>query len=158
MKTERVDVNIEKFIAFHKDRITLLNEFEKQKRHGKLIFQICFLGFESLARVLYPKEESSGKRFKNILSKIIDKKEAERLYDYWRNPLIHEGFISNPWTALENEDDAFLSYSEKKMRTSVEHPPGSMVSIYNDATEYLRDFFKKGGVKKVEIRWKKVRS
>jgi hypothetical protein len=64
---ETVIIDIEKFVLFHKSRVSLSKEFAKNKSHGRLIFQIAFLGFESLAKLLYPNMES-GKRFIELLS------------------------------------------------------------------------------------------
>ena len=153
---EKVIINIEKFVQFHKSRIVLLNDLLNNKAHGRLIFQIAFLGFESLAKLLYPKESDSGNRFISLLSvpnRGIDKKTAMELY-IWRNALIHEGFIASPWTTLEawNEDDvSFLSYPENKLRSSVEYPPGSIISIYENLIEHLEEAFKKSNTKEIEF-------
>jgi hypothetical protein len=153
---ERVIVNIEKFVLFHKKRVSLLKEFAKSKSHGRLIFQISFLGFESLAKVLYPKE-SSKKRFISLLSLPnagVRKEEAEKLYNDWRCALIHQGFIANPWTTLEmwGEDDiVFLSYPENKLRSSTEYPPESIIAMYANRIQYLDDLFKKNKLKEIEL-------
>ena len=154
---EKVIVDIEKFVLFHKNRVSLLKEFAKSKSHGRLIFQISFLGFESLARILYPKESLVGKRFISLLSLPnvgVGEKEAAHLYDYWRNSLIHEGFIAYPWTTLEmwgEYDIVFLSYPENKLRSSTEYPPESIIAIYENLIQYLDDFFKKKNIKKIEL-------
>lgn len=153
---EKIIVDIEKFVLFHKNRISLLKEFAKNKEHGKLIFQISFLGFESLAKLLYPNMKS-GKRFIELLSLPnmgITKGEATSLYVNWRNSLIHQGFIADPWTTLEawsDYDIAFLSYPENKLRSSTEYPPESIIAIYESRIEYLEDFFKKINTKEVEF-------
>jgi len=153
MKKEgKVILNIDKFIFFHKERVSLLKEFLQKKIHGRLIFQISFLGMESLARVLYQDEKSSRIRFVKLLSlpnKGITKKEAEKLYDYWRNSLTHNGFIKFPWTTLEGwgEDDKnFLSFPDG-FKSSTEFPPGSIISIYEILIDYFRDYFKEQNVK-----------
>ena len=152
---EKVIVDIEKFVLFHKNRVSLLKEFAKNKSHGKLIFQISFLGFESLAKLLYLKENySSKKRFIELLSIPIGEKEATHLYKHWRTSLIHQGFIATPWTLLEawSEDDiAFLSYPENKLRSSTEYPPESIIAIYENLTNHLDNFFKKANTKKIEF-------
>ncbi len=154
---EKVILDIEKFILFHKNRISLLKEFAKNKSHGRLIFQICFLGFESLARILYLEEKWSRKRFISLLSLPnlgVTKEEAEILYEYWRCSLTHQGFIDAPWNTLEmwgEYDIIFLSYSENKLRFSTEYPPESMISIYENRIQYLDDFFKKKNLKEIEI-------
>jgi len=153
---KRVKVDIEKFVRFHKDRITLLKEFRDKKIHGRLIFQISFLGFESLAKLLYLKEPNSKNRFISLLSIShvgIEKYKAEELYNFWRNSLIHQGFISYPWTILEgwDEDDtSFLSFPDG-LKSSVEYPPGSIIAIYESLTKYLEDYFKEKGIKKIEL-------
>ncbi|MEK6899387.1 MAG: hypothetical protein AABW79_04805 [Nanoarchaeota archaeon] len=154
---KNIIVDIESFILFHKNRISLLKEFAKNKSHGKLIFQISFLGFESLARLLYPKENDSSKRFIDLLSLPnmgVDRNTATELYGFWRNSLTHQGFIAYPWTTLEawsEYDIPFLSYPENKLRTSTEFPPESMIAIYESRIEYLEDFFKKTEAKKLEF-------
>ena len=154
---EKVIVDIEKFVSFHKSRITLLNEFAKNKIHGRLIFQISFLGFESLAKLLFLDETSSKARFISLLSipnHGITKDEATKLYEDWRCSLIHQGFIAKPWNTLENwseYDITFLSYPENKLRSSTEYPPESIIAIYESRIEYLEDFFKKTNTKKIEF-------
>ncbi len=154
---ERVIVDIGRFVLFHKKRIDLLNEFVKNKSHGRLIFQISFLGFESLARLLFLDEVSSKTRFISLLSipnYSITKDEATKLYEDWRCSLIHQGFIAEPWNTLENwgeYDASFLSYPENKLRSSTEYPPESMIAIYKSRVEYLEDFFKKKNTTKIEF-------
>ncbi|MEK6825009.1 MAG: hypothetical protein AABX12_00385 [Nanoarchaeota archaeon] len=154
---EKVIVDVEKFVLFHKNRIALLKEFAKNKAHGKLIFQISFLGFESLAGLLYPRENDSSKRFIELLSTPnvgIERNKATELYNFWRNSLIHQGFIAYPWTTLEvwsEYDIAFLSYPENKLRSSVEYPPESIIAIYENLIDYLDNFFKKTNTKKIEF-------
>jgi len=153
---ERVIVNIDKFVLFHKNRVLLLKEFAEKKIHGRLIFQISFLGFESLAKLLYPKMKS-GDRFIELLSLPnmgIQREEATILYNNWRNSLIHQGFIADPWTTLEawsEYDIAFLSYPENKLRSSTEYPPESIIAIYDNLIDYLQDFFKKTNTKELEV-------
>ena len=153
---ERVIVNIDKFVLFHKNRVLLLKEFAEKKIHGRLIFQISFLGFESLAKLLYPKMKS-GDRFIELLSLPnmgIQREEATILYNNWRNSLIHQGFIADPWTTLEawsEYDIAFLSYPENKLRSSTEYPPESIIAIYESRIKYLEDFFKKTNTKELEV-------
>ncbi|MEK6888994.1 MAG: hypothetical protein AABW80_02695 [Nanoarchaeota archaeon] len=155
--SERVLVNIDKFVQFHKNRIGLLDEFAKNKVHGRLIFQITFLGLESLARLLYPKENSPKTRFVELLSLPnmgFRKEEATQLYKDWRNSLIHQGFIASPWNTLEmweEYDICFLEYPENKLRSSTELPPESMIAVYKSRIEYLENFFKKTNTKKVEL-------
>lgn len=154
---EKVIVDVEKFVLFHKNRVSLLKEFAKSKSHGRLIFQISFLGFESLARILYPKEESSKKRFISLLSLPnlgVGKEKAENLYTDWRCSLTHQGFIATPWNTLEmwgEYDIVFLSYLENKLRSSTEYPPESIIAIYEDRIKYLEDLFKKKNLKKIEL-------
>ncbi len=154
---EKIAVDIEKFILFHKDRISLLKELVKEKRHGRLIFQISFLGFESLAYLLFPNLKSK-ERFIKLLStpnRGINEKEATELYEFWRNPLVHQGFIAFPYTCLENwgdDDTTFLKYHENKMRSSGEYPPESIIAIYENLTDYTETFFRKENIKQVEIK------
>lgn len=153
---ERVKLDIEKFVQFHKSRIVLLNEYEKNKSHGRLIFQVAFLGFESLAKLLYLKENDSGKRFKSLLTVPnigIDRKKVDELY-IWRNALIHEGFIAYPWTTLEawgDDDISFLSYPDNKLRSSVEYPPGSIIAIYKNLIEHVEEHFKRTNIREIEF-------
>ena len=155
-KEKRVKANIEKFIHFHKGRITLLKEFRDKRIHGRLIFQISFLGFESLAKLLYLNESSSKTRFISLLSVSnvgIRKKEATDLYDRWRNSLIHQGFIITPWTTIESwdEDDmSFLTFPNR-FRSSTEFPPGSIIALYENLTKYLENHFKERGIKELEV-------
>ena len=154
---EKVIVNIEKFVLFHKNRITLLKEFAEKKSHGRLIFQISFLGFESLAKLLFLSETSSKERFISLLSipnHGITRDEATKLYEDWRCSLIHQGFIAKPWNTLENwneYDITFLSYPENRLRSSTEYPPESVIAIYENRIEYLEDFFKKTSTKEVRV-------
>jgi len=153
MEKEEIKVNIEKFVLFHKERVSLLREFVKEDVHGKLIFQVSFLGFESLAKLLYLDERDSTKRFIKLLSIEIGEKDAT-LYASWRHALIHQGFIEDPWTTLENwekEETRFLSYSKNVVRSSVEYPPGSMVEIYNHLIDYFNNYFKRIGKKEITI-------
>ena len=150
-REEKIRLDVEKFVSFHKGRVSLLKEFVKNKIHGRLVYQISFLGVESLAGLLYSKEKNSKKRFILLLSKAIGEDEATKLYNLWRCPLTHEGFITNPFTTLEgwNEDDIqFLSYPDG-FKSSVEYPPGSIVAMYENLINYFYDFFKK--INKKEI-------
>lgn len=110
----KVKINIEKFVLFHKMRIELLKKLVKEKKYGRLIFQISFLGFESLSKFLYQDENNPKNRFIELLSKVnIGKNEAERMWQFWRCPLTHEGCMNGIWTALEawNEEDiGFISF------------------------------------------------
>lgn len=151
---ENPEINIEKFILFHKGRISLLKNIEEEI-HGKLIFQICFLGFESLAKVIYSEENSSKKRFIDLLSKTIKEDEATHLYNFWRNPLVHEGFIINHWTILEawgNKDTEYISFPKtNSIRSSVEYPPGSIIAMYENLINHLEEHFKKINTKILPI-------
>ncbi|MCR4327667.1 MAG: hypothetical protein NUV46_03745 [Nanoarchaeota archaeon] len=147
MKKEKVKIDLKKFIAFHNKRLELLNDFLLIKKHGRLIFQISFLGFESLAKLLFQDENNSGKRFISLLSLPnvgVPTKNAEDLYNFWRNSLIHQGFITYPWTTLESweeNDDSFLIF-EDKMRGSTEYHPGSIVLLYKNLIKYFETYFK----------------
>lgn len=150
---EEIKLDIEKFVLFHKKRISLLKGFVENKIHGRLVFQISFLGIESLAGLLYSKEKSSKKRFILLLSESIGENEATKLYNLWRCPLTHEGFITNPFTTLEgwNEDDIqFLSYPDS-FKSSVEYPPGSIAAMYETLIDYFDKFFKKINKKEITI-------
>src|SRR3989344_2712831 len=154
---EKVIVNIDKFVQFHKDRINLLNEFVKNKSHGRLIYQVCFLGFESLAKIIYLKVDDEKRRFIDILSLPnmgITINEAKKLWDDWRNSLIHQGFVAHPWNTLEmweEYDICFLEYTENKLRSSTELPPESMIAVYKGRIEYVENFFKKNNIKKLDL-------
>ena len=112
--------------------------------------------YQSLAKLLYPKMKS-GDRFIELLSLPnmgIQREEATILYNNWRNSLIHQGFIADPWTTLEawsEYDIAFLSYPENKLRSSTEYPPESIIAIYESRIKYLEDFFKKTNTKELEV-------
>ena len=152
---EKVEIDIDKFVLFHKERISLLKEFVENKIHSRLIYQISFLGFESLARVLYQEERETKKRFILLLSKTIKEDKATELYNLWRSPLTHEGFISKLYTCLEGwgEDDLqFLNFPEKGIRSFVEYPPGSIVEMYNHLIDSLNDFFREKNIKTLEIK------
>ena len=107
--------------------------------------------------MLYPRENDSSKRFIELLSTPnvgIERNKATELYNFWRNSLIHQGFIAYPWTTLEvwsEYDIAFLSYPENKLRSSVEYPPESIIAIYENLIDYLDNFFKKTNTKKIEF-------
>lgn len=147
MEKKEITIDLEKFIYFHKQRIILLEQLEKEKKHGRLIFQISFLGFESLAKVLYPKENSSKKRFIDLLEKAIGGIDAKRIYEDWRNTLIHQGFVSSKFTTLEcwgDDDISFISFPEtNSIRASVEYPPMSIIGIYKNLIDYVDHSFKK---------------
>lgn len=156
MVEEKITLDINKFVLFHRNRVSLLKEFVKNKSHGRLIFQISFLGFESLAKSLYPKMKSR-ERFIKLLSLPnmgIQKDEATKLYKDWRCSLFHQGFIAQPWNTLENWEEydiKFLSYPENKLRSSTEYPPESIIAIYESRVEYLKDFFKKTNINFLDI-------
>jgi len=149
---ETPEIDIEKFVLFHRKRISLLKKLSEEKTHGRLIFQISFLGFESLARVMYSEEKSSEKRFINLLSETLKKDEATILYKKWRCPLIHEGFISPFYTTLEtweDEDMKFLFFPKiNSIRASVEYPPESIIAMYEHLINYLEEHFKKTNTKR----------
>ena len=146
MVKEQPKINIKKFILFHKRRINLLRKLLKEKIHGRLIYQISFLGIESLAKLLYPKEKSSEKRFLELLSTTIGKTDAIQMYKFWRCPLTHEGYITDLWTTLEawgDEDLAFIDFPKTdKIRSGSEYPPGSIIEIYNNLIDYSEDTIK----------------
>ncbi len=139
------ELNITKFVEFHKDRVSLLKSFAEKKAHGRLIYQVCFLGFESLANLLFQDERDSGKRFIALLSKTISKNDAVELYSFWRNSLFHEGFIVYPFTTLESWDDydiGFLSYPEETFRGGSEYPPESVIAMYEHLINYFQQVFR----------------
>jgi hypothetical protein len=154
-----VKVNVENFILFHKERVSLLNEFIEKKIHRRLIYQVSFLGFESLARVFFPNESVSEKRFKNLLNKFLNglmKKDIDELY-HWRCSLIHEGFIALPYNTLEGwgeSDRVFLSYPDDIIKESVEYDPEAVILMYNRLILCIEDYFKENNIKEVEVTWK----
>jgi len=160
MKEKEITIDIEKFVLFHGKRIDLLKKFLKERTHGRLIYQISFLGFESLARVIYSEEGSSEKRFIDLLSETISRDEATNLYKKWRCPLIHEGFVSPLWTTLEtwgDEDMEFISFPEtNSIRSFVEYPPGSIMAMYEHLIDYFEKFFRKTNTKKVILSAKRT--
>jgi hypothetical protein len=157
---EEVIVHIGKFVSFHNNRISLLKEFASKKSHGRLIFQISFLGFESLAKLLFP-ENDSAKRFISLLTIPnigIDRKKADELYK-WRCSLFHQGFIYDPWTTLEGwseYDIAFLSYPENKFRSSTEFPPESIIILYENLIQYVDEYFKKKHLSQYRIEFDSI--
>ena len=156
MKREEITVDVERFVRFHRDRASLLNGFVKNKKHGRLIYQISFLGLESLAKLLYPQESDSGKRFISLLSISnvgVGNIEAVKLYNFWRNSLIHEGFIATPWTTLEgwDEDDVSFLIFPDGFKSSTEFPPGLIVALYENLIDYFEDFFKKNNKRYIKL-------
>jgi hypothetical protein len=152
-KKEKIILNVEKFVLFHRKRIVFLEKLmEEQIPDEKLIFQISFLGIESLAKLLYMDESSSEKRFIILLSKTLKEDEAIHLYKFWRCPLTHEGFIIKPWTTLEGWDDerGFISFPDG-LKSSTEYPAGSMIGIYEDLIDYVEDFFKKQNIEAIKL-------
>lgn len=151
---EKIYVDIPKFISFHRKRIEMLKEFLGKGKHGRLIIQVSFLGFESLAKLLFQEEQFPGPRFKSLISTPnirVDPNEIERLW-FWRNDLIHQGFISDTYTFLEawdDEDDRFLIF-EDKFREGQEYHPGSILDMYKNFLDYFEEHFK--GVDKVELK------
>ena len=148
-----IKINVEKFVHFHKKRISLLKEFVEKKTHGRIIYQICFLGFESLASLLYQEERDSQKRFILALSNILKLKgrDLEELC-IWRNSLIHEGFVALPYNTLEGwseYDISFLSYPDNMIKSSEEYPPESIIAMYDDLIDYFDDYFKKKDTKEI---------
>ncbi|MAG02324.1 hypothetical protein CMI42_03225 [Candidatus Pacearchaeota archaeon] len=157
LKKLKLKVSIAKFLTFHKNRVSLLKELLQKKVHGRLIFQVSFLGFESLGKVLYPKEENSKKRFLDAL-KVINVDDAIILHKYWRNPLTHEGFVSGIWTSLETWGDDDLSFASfiddsdtNKIRGGVEYPPGSILAMYEGLIRCSENYFKEREIKEVVI-------
>lgn len=154
-KSKKVTLDVKKFVLFHRERVSLLKEFAKNKKHGRLIFQISFLGFESLAKLLYPKMKSE-ERFIELLSLPnmgISEEEAIKLYKYWRCSLTHEGFITTPWTCLEawgENDIVFLSYPDG-LKSSAEYLPESIIAIYESRINYLKDFFRKTNTEMITL-------
>ncbi|MDO8467542.1 MAG: hypothetical protein Q7S56_01165 [Nanoarchaeota archaeon] len=143
-----VKIDIKKFIIFHKRRVNLLKRLTKESVDGKLIFQISFIGIESLAKVIHSDIRDPGERFNLLLSKTLNNKDrvVSQLYP-WRNSLTHQSFILDPWTTLEawsDEEINFVSFPEKKgIRSSVEYPPESIIEIYDNLIDYLADYFEK---------------
>lgn len=148
-----IKLDVKKFILFHKDRISLLKGLVEKKVHHKLSVQISFMGFESLAKVLYPQEDSSEERFISLLSTLISRDEATRLYKIWRCSLIHEGFIADQWTCLEawgEGDISFLSFPSK-LRSSTEFPPESIILMYNRLIDNFDKYFTEKNIKEIEL-------
>lgn len=154
MTKEKIYVDIPKFISFHRKRIAMLEELSNKGEQGRLIIQVSFLGFESLARLLFPDERSSEVRFNSLIKTPninLDSNEIERFW-FWRNNLIHQGFISDHYTFLEawdDDDDKFLIF-EDKFRNGSEYPPGSILAMYKTFLNYFEEHFK--GVGKVEFK------
>lgn len=154
-------VNIKNFLLFHKKRVRLLKKLLKENNDDRLIFQVSILGLESLARVLYPKENAKS-RFIKLLSKEMERKEAIRLYEFCRNPLVHEGFLS-PFSFLELWDErniGFISTYEKyldvDMMGFVDYPPETPLIIYEELIYYVENFFKKRNIKRRTLEGVKV--
>ena len=160
MEKEIATVDIEKFVQFHKKRVELLKSFVDKNIHGRLVYQISFLGLESLAKLLYlekyPRDNQSKIRVIELLSLPnmgISSDEAKKLYGFWRNSLIHQGFIADPWTTLEGwgeYDDVILSFPHG-LKSSVELPPGSIVAVYESRVDYFEEYFKKTNTKEIKL-------
>lgn len=154
----KITLEVKRFVWHHKRRVKLLKKLLKETGDGGLIFQICVLGFESLARVIYPNEVfSDGRRdtksgFVKLLSKIMKRKDAIRFYDLYRNQIIHEGFLP-PFSFIEsdNENKDFVYTYEKYLYTDltgyVDYPPETLISIYEILTHYADYYFKKKRIK-----------
>ena len=126
---EKPKIDIRKFILFHNRRISILQKLLKEEKDMRLIFQISFLGIESLAKLRYseyPGKKNSKKRFIELLSTAISRGESEKIYEFWRCPLTHEGFIAELWTSLESwaeNDIGFIDFPiTNSIRSSTEFP------------------------------------
>jgi len=154
MTKEKIYVNIPKFISFHRKRIAMLEELSDKEKQWRLIIQISFLGFESLARLLFQDEPFPGPRFKSLISTPhigVDSNEIEKLW-FWRNDLIHQGFISDTYTSFEgwdDDDDNFLIF-EDKFKEGQEYHPGSILAMYNTFLNYFEEHFK--NIEKIEFK------
>jgi len=150
-KKIEIRINIQRFILYHKRRIPLLKKLVKEKKYGRLIYQISFLGFESLSKILYLEDNSPRNRFIRFLSIAIGKDDSTQLWHFWRNPLIHGGFVT-VWSALEawdEEDIGFISFPEiDSIRSSVEYTPETIIAIYENLIDHVDNFFKKTNTKK----------
>jgi len=154
-------VEVKNFLLFHKKRIRLLKKLLKENNDGRLIFQVSVLGLESLARVLYPNEDSKT-RFIRFLSKEMKKNDAIRFYLFCRNPLVHEGFLT-PFSSLELWDEGnvgfittYEKYLDAEIIGSVDYPPETALAIYEDLIWYTEDFFKKRNIKSRALKDVKV--
>lgn len=136
-------VNKKKFILFHKKRVSLLKRLSDEGNWGRLIYQIFFLGVESLAKIMYPKNDI-GERFILFLSKRIGKKDAEEMWYFWRNPLTHRGFLEH-WTPLETwgEDDIdFIIYPMDEIFGGWQFDPKTVHHIYDGLIDDFENHFK----------------
>jgi len=151
----KITLDIKKFIEFHKGRIELLKKFDDEEIPKKIIYQLSFLGIESLAKVRYHNDNpSSDIRFKSLLSPIIGNEEAERYYKFWRCPLIHQGYITEEWTSLETWDDndiSFIEFPDIGVRSCTEYPSGSIIAIYNRLILVIEDYFNEKNLKYIEL-------
>lgn len=158
-KTMKAIVNIKRFLLFHKKRIAILKKLSKNVNDDRLIYQVSILGLESLARVLYPNEKKvNGFRdtksgFIKILSKVMKRKEAIRFYDFCRNQIIHEGFLT-PFSILELWGDGNIGFLETYSKYVdidaygfLDYPPETLLGIYEELIYYVESIFKKKGVK-----------
>ncbi len=148
-----ITFDIKKFILFHKKRIELLRELVDKGIHDKLIYQISYLGIESLAKVKYRNEKSPGKRFKDLISLTMRKDDAQDIYN-WRNSLFHQGYISYIYTMVEGWDDnSFVKISLKpgEIAGGVEYTPETIIALYLHLIEIVEDHFKRCKIEKLHL-------
>jgi hypothetical protein len=124
------------FINEHKKRLRLIKQIDKKYPDKKIIFQLCILGIESLAKYYKPQadarekhllkerkkerqnkqrknsewksESEDGWRFILLTSKIMKKTEAEEFYKLFRCSYVHVGF-PNPLLDFEDYDNCNLA-------------------------------------------------
>ncbi len=151
--TERIKLDIKKFIEFHRGRIKLLKKFDDEKIPKKIIYQLSLLGIESLAKIRYYNDNlRSSIRFKSLLSTKIGGEEAERYYKLWRCPLIHVGYVVE-WNTLEWDDNdiSFIEFPNIGVRSGSEYPSGSIVAIYNNLISVIEEYFNEKNLKHIEL-------
>lgn len=172
----RCYIYLEDFITEHKNRLRIIKQISKKYNNKKIIFQLCILGIESLAKYYKPqinkrenflltsrkkdkKEESEwnvwskdGWRFVLLMSKIMKRKEAEEFYKLFRCSYIHVGF---PNPILDWEDDDNLNLAGMSWKdvdkvfpgANIDYPKETIILIYEELIYILQDYFKKRKIK-----------
>ncbi len=141
-------VDIEEFIKYHRKRIKILKEILKKYDDRRLVTSVVIICLESLAKFRYPQDDSS-KRFIKLFSKIINRTEAKRFYQFYRCPYVHEGF-PNPFTDfLENDNLPLMGTCKKDLMISTTgmmgFPVKTLITIYEELVDYVDDYFVKKG-------------
>jgi|GEM_PF-3132966 len=149
-------VSIKNLLNYHKRCLGIL-KFIKNKE-PRLAMSICLINFESLAKVIYPRKESSSKRFILLLSKIMSKKEAKDIYHFYRIELVHGGTLNPLYDNIEDMEDAeemgnkenIVFFDKKSIDTLSDlpyYPLKTFIIIYKELVEYVQKYFKRKKLK-----------